>query len=75
MIDTKNPVVEFSAWDRCDRCQAQSYMSATRDELELLFCAHHGRKYAVALEIDGWALAYDMVALERLADNEKVYVG
>lgn len=74
MIDTKNPVIEFSAWDRCDRCPAQAYMSATRDGLELLFCGHHARAFCVALEQDDWTLAYDMAGLERLADNEKVFV-
>ena len=36
----------LTADDRCDRCGAQAYV---RVELtagaELLFCAHHGRKY------------------------------
>ena len=36
----------LSAADRCDRCGAQAYL---RVELqsggELLFCAHHARKY------------------------------
>ena len=37
---------ELTAADRCDRCGAQAYL---RVRLlgggELLFCAHHGRKY------------------------------
>ena len=31
--------------DRCDSCGAQAYISATVNGSELLFCAHHGRKY------------------------------
>ena len=40
------PSTALTAADRCDRCGAQAYL---RVELqtggELLFCAHHGRKY------------------------------
>lgn len=74
MIDTKNPIIEFSALDRCDRCGAQAYMSAKRDSLELLFCLHHGKQHNLALELDDWILAYDIVAIDRLADNDKVTV-
>jgi hypothetical protein len=36
--------------DRCDRCGAQAYIRAVLpSRLELLFCAHHGRKHAPAL--------------------------
>jgi len=37
---------DLTAADRCDRCGAQAYIRATLGEgLELLFCAHHGRKH------------------------------
>lgn len=37
---------DLTAADRCDRCGAQAYIRATlSDGLELLFCAHHGRKH------------------------------
>lgn len=37
---------ELNISDRCDRCGAQAYVRATMGEgLELLFCAHHGRKH------------------------------
>ncbi|HLS45950.1 MAG TPA: hypothetical protein VK045_10990 [Ornithinicoccus sp.] len=41
---------ELSVSDRCDRCGAQAYIRATLgDGLELLFCAHHGRKHVEKL--------------------------
>ena len=39
----------FSAQDRCDRCGAQAYIRAVLPDGDLLFCAHHGRKYADGL--------------------------
>lgn len=39
----------LTASDRCDRCGAQAYVRATLAGGELLFCAHHGRKYSGAL--------------------------
>ena len=33
------------ALDRCDSCGAQAYIAAEVNGSELLFCAHHGRKY------------------------------
>jgi hypothetical protein len=75
MINATNPNIEFNAQDRCDRCQSQAYVSASRDGLELMFCRHHSAKYNLALELDDWVLAYDLVALERLVDgNNKVSV-
>ena len=36
----------LTAADRCDRCGAQAYVrAALHAGGELLFCAHHGRKY------------------------------
>jgi uncharacterized protein (DUF302 family) len=40
----------LTAVDRCDRCGAQAYVRVLLpSRLELLFCAHHNRKYATAL--------------------------
>jgi len=40
-------VLEYrlSAMDRCDSCGAQAYIAAEVNGTEMLFCAHHGRKY------------------------------
>lgn len=35
----------LSSADRCDSCGAQAYIAAEVNGSELLFCAHHGRKY------------------------------
>ncbi len=35
----------LTASDRCDSCGAQAYISAEVNGTQLLFCAHHGRKY------------------------------
>ncbi|GEP47721.1 hypothetical protein FVP74_11340 [Microbacterium saccharophilum] len=45
---TESPAVleyRLSAADRCDSCGAQAYIAAEVNGSELLFCAHHGRKY------------------------------
>jgi hypothetical protein len=39
----------LSAMDRCDSCGAQAYIAAEVNGSELLFCAHHGRKYEAKL--------------------------
>ncbi len=40
-------VLEYrlTAADRCDSCGAQAYIAAEVNGSELLFCAHHGRRY------------------------------
>jgi hypothetical protein len=40
---------ELLVADRCDRCGAQAFMQAIKENLDLLFCAHHGREYTPAL--------------------------
>ncbi|MER7795739.1 hypothetical protein [Microbacterium sp. NPDC096154] len=44
---TEAPAVSYrlTAMDRCDSCGAQAYIAAEVNGSELLFCAHHGRKY------------------------------
>lgn len=35
----------LTAMDRCETCGAQAYIAAEVSGSELLYCAHHGRKY------------------------------
>ncbi|GLJ60373.1 MULTISPECIES: DUF7455 domain-containing protein [Microbacterium] len=35
----------LTAADRCDSCGAQAYIAAEVNGSQLLYCAHHGRKY------------------------------
>ena len=39
------PSYELTALDRCDSCGAQAYIRVELGKGELLFCAHHGKKY------------------------------
>ena len=41
----------LTALDRCDSCGAQAYVGAEVNGTELLFCAHHARKYEVKLRL------------------------
>ncbi len=42
---------ELTAADRCDRCGAQAYLRVVLlSGGELLFCAHHGRKFEPELK-------------------------
>ncbi|GAA3926552.1 hypothetical protein GCM10023085_04910 [Actinomadura viridis] len=48
------PTKPLSVADRCDRCGAQAYVRAVLvGGGDLLFCAHHGRRYAEALRAGG----------------------
>lgn len=48
------PTKPLTAADRCDRCGAQAYVRAVlAGGGELLFCAHHGRKYGESLRAAG----------------------
>lgn len=46
----KTPATALTPADRCDRCGAQAYLRVLLPSGELLFCAHHGRKYADGLQ-------------------------
>lgn len=47
---TITPAKPLSAVDRCDRCGAQAYVRVTlTNGGELLFCAHHMRRYGEEL--------------------------
>jgi hypothetical protein len=48
------PSKPLTAADRCDRCGAQAYVRAVlAGGGDLLFCAHHGRKFSEALRSNG----------------------
>ncbi|WP_042363691.1 DUF7455 domain-containing protein [Streptacidiphilus neutrinimicus] len=45
------PATPLTAADRCDRCGAQAYLRVVLvSGGELLFCAHHGRKFEPELK-------------------------
>ena len=48
---TAETVTEFrlTAQDRCDACSGAAYIAAEVSGTELLYCAHHGRKFEVKL--------------------------
>ncbi len=56
VTSTIAPTRPLSAADRCDRCGAAAYVRVVLDSGELLFCAHHARKYEDKLR----ALAVDI---------------
>lgn len=67
MVDIDNPVLDFTAMDRCDRCSAQALCLAQHEKFgELLFCGHHIRETEEALLDAGWELIYDGQQLELL---------
>lgn len=39
----------LTAADRCDACGAQAYVRVDLESGQLMFCAHHGRKYSAKL--------------------------
>lgn len=46
----------LTAHDRCDRCGAQAYAVALKDNLDLLFCNHHFTKHQDVLEEQGFVI-------------------
>ncbi|MGC0142456.1 MULTISPECIES: DUF7455 domain-containing protein [unclassified Pseudactinotalea] len=48
-LTTEHATAELTGADRCDACGAQAYVRVHLEAGELLFCAHHGRKYAEPL--------------------------
>lgn len=49
-VDELDAAPQLTAADRCDSCGAQAYIRVTVATGELLFCAHHGKKYQEKLE-------------------------
>ncbi|MBS1673718.1 MAG: hypothetical protein JSS74_07110 [Actinobacteria bacterium] len=43
--DTSTVIPRLTAMDRCDACGAQAYVAVEVNGSELLYCAHHARKY------------------------------
>lgn len=74
MINTKNPSVEFTAQDRCDRCGARAIACANKEEQELLFCRHHIKEHNLALEMSGWVVGFDYIELEKMTSGSKATV-
>lgn len=75
MIDEQTPVIEFTAECRCDRCGAQAYTLAQREDLgDLLFCLHHRKQHYDALLDMGFEVVDDLQAIERMLEDENVRV-
>lgn len=71
----EEPMIEFTALCRCDRCGAQAYTAATSDEFGMLFfCLHHRKQHVDALMNEGWTIVDDYEAIERLAPDTFVKV-
>lgn len=58
--------MEFNALSRCDRCGSQAYHAATKDDEELLFCAHHMNIHHNVLLAAGWVITTDVTGLESI---------
>jgi hypothetical protein len=56
----------LSPADRCDRCGARAYVRAVLPGGELLFCAHHGRRFADRLREVSTFIQDDSGALEEI---------
>lgn len=74
--DYSESLIEFNATMRCDVCGAQSYTMAHRDDMpsELLFCAHHSKKYRENLLDEGWTVIDDVSGLESLSPTHYLTV-
>lgn len=59
-------LVPLTAMDRCDRCGAQAYMVAVKEEASLYFCMHHKRENKDALCEQGWTIIDDKEAQNNL---------
>lgn len=53
------PVVSFTAFDRCDKCGAQACAQAELAEPKLLFCGHCIREFSDALLSQGFSIRWD----------------
>jgi hypothetical protein len=70
VIEKEQVEYKLTAHDRCDRCQAQAYVSASGVNGELFFCSHHFNKYSE--ELVKWS--YDIVD-ERIRLQENKLTG
>ncbi len=73
MTPTLAPEAELTSLDRCDRCGAQAYVRVRMNNGgELMFCAHHGRKYDDALRKVAIDIHNDTARLDAIApDGER----
>lgn len=62
----------LNATDRCDGCGARAYVRVTVNGTDLLFCAHHARKYRDRL-FEAATSWHDETSL--LEQQEKARVG
>lgn len=53
----------------CDRCGAQSFMTARKQMMFLDFCLHHGKQYNQALEQQGWIIYFDTEGIDSLTKS------
>jgi hypothetical protein len=70
------PTEPLKASDRCDRCGAAAYVRVVLGGGELLFCAHHGKKYneslaKVAIEIHDFSDQLNQSTAKSAADEER----
>jgi hypothetical protein len=63
---------ELTSKDRCDGCNAEALMRATKGTDELLFCGHHGKKSELNLIASGWRVQDDTFKLYGPAVPENV---
>lgn len=56
--------VNFSALDRCDRCDSQALTLARRGDLELMFCNHHRKEHETELLAKGFEVIFDSATYE-----------
>lgn len=64
--DEATEVRELTKMDRCDKrsCSAQAYTLAVKEDLELIFCGHHGRLLEPALAGAGWTVHFQLHLME-----------
>lgn len=48
MNEVLEEAIDLQVSDRCDLCGAQAFVKVVMQAGPLLFCAHHGRKFAPA---------------------------
>lgn len=61
----------LTAHDRCDRCGAQAYAVAFKDNLDLMFCNHHFTKHQGALEDQGFVIIDQTYRLHQTVAQDK----
>ena len=59
-IETEAKHEWLAGRDRCDRCGAQAYVRAVKNNQDLMFCKHDGEALMPALLIQGFAVQDDI---------------